>query len=237
MKKIFLVLFFTFSGVVSFAQNLAVKYLNLNKKIEGTALISPEITQWITNFANLEQDANSIQYKDEKAFFFKNHKDKFCYIRTHHFYGRHFFVKDSLHNMVWKLTEDKKEILGMLCKSARTQFRGRSYTVYYTEEIPVSDGPWKFGGLPGLILEFTSDDMVYGFKAVEIDKNTKIRPSIPDISSKKFVSWQEYVVGYKDAVDRFIAKSRAEKPAGVSMKEQTSMMEIIYPQLEKGITY
>lgn len=35
---------------------------------------------------------------------------------------------------------------------ATTIFRGRKWTVYFTEDIPLPLGPWKLGALPGLIL-------------------------------------------------------------------------------------
>jgi len=41
--------------------------------------------------------------------------------------------------------------LGYLCHKATTRFRGRDYIAWYTEEIPFPYGPFKFGGLPGLI--------------------------------------------------------------------------------------
>ena len=42
-------------------------------------------------------------------------------------------------------------ILGYPCHKATTHFRGRDYVAWYTEEIPYPYGPYKFGGLPGLI--------------------------------------------------------------------------------------
>ena len=56
----------------------------------------------------------------------------------------------------------------MKCNLATTKFRGREWKVWFTEEIPVSLGPWKLGGLPGLILKADADDDFIKFTAVSI---------------------------------------------------------------------
>lgn len=66
----------------------------------------------------------------------------------------------------WKLKDGEKKILGFVCKRAVCEFRGRNYIAWFTEEIPLSEGPWKFRGLPGLILEISDTDGVYDFKAI-----------------------------------------------------------------------
>ncbi|MCH4896235.1 GLPGLI family protein [Marinilabiliaceae bacterium JC040] len=66
----------------------------------------------------------------------------------------------------WKLKNGEKKILGFVCRRADCKFRGRNYIAWFTEEIPLSEGPWKFRGLPGLILEITDTDRVYNFKAI-----------------------------------------------------------------------
>lgn len=63
----------------------------------------------------------------------------------------------------WQLTDSVKDILGYECRQAKTSFRGREWTAYYTEEIPVMDGPWKLHGLPGLILEAHDAKSHYAF--------------------------------------------------------------------------
>jgi GLPGLI family protein len=70
----------------------------------------------------------------------------------------------------WVLTNEKKSLLGYLCKSATLTFRGRKYRAWYTEEIPKNDGPYIFHGLPGLILKITDEQGQYDFTAVGIVK-------------------------------------------------------------------
>ena len=61
----------------------------------------------------------------------------------------------------WSLLEQTDTICGYPCYTAKTTFRGRDWTVWYTHEIPFAAGPWKFNGLPGLILKVQDRDMDY----------------------------------------------------------------------------
>lgn len=63
--------------------------------------------------------------------------------------------------------------MGYECVKAYTDFHGRKWSVWFTTDIPVSNGPWKFGGLPGLILEASSDDGKYSFFANGIQQTSK----------------------------------------------------------------
>ena len=60
-----------------------------------------------------------------------------------------------------EVSKSEKKINNYLCKNAQTYFRGRVYEVWYTEELPISLGPWKFNGLPGLILSAYDKEGVY----------------------------------------------------------------------------
>ncbi len=66
----------------------------------------------------------------------------------------HFIYEDDLNMQEWNLQEDStKTILGYECQKATCKFRGREWTAWFALDIPISDGPWKFSGLPGLIME------------------------------------------------------------------------------------
>ena len=67
-------------------------------------------------------------------------------------------VKEDDFSWNWKLNNDTKKIGNFNCQKATIKFRGRNYTAWFTNEIPVRYGPWKFQGLSGLILEVYDDD-------------------------------------------------------------------------------
>lgn len=96
-----------------------------------------------------------------------------------------FLVEELIPEQQWTLTDETKEILGYKCKSAKCSFRGREYTAYYTDEIPVADGPWKFGGLPGFIMEVSDADNHYSFTCVGINSKADRPITIPEVQYNK----------------------------------------------------
>ncbi|MDR1884013.1 MAG: GLPGLI family protein, partial [Prevotella sp.] len=68
----------------------------------------------------------------------------------------------------WTITTDKKEVEGYPCILATTHFRGRDYEAWFTQDIPLPEGPWMFGGLPGLIMEIRDTQYHYVFKCIGV---------------------------------------------------------------------
>lgn len=111
-----------------------------------------------------------------------------------------FLVKDSMNIFSWSINQNKKEILGYSCQEATTYYRGRDYTAYFTTDIPFQAGPWKFYGLPGLILEVESNDGVIKLNAnrINIKKGEieEIENPFLDIDLEP-ISWDEYINEYE----------------------------------------
>ena len=77
---------------------------------------------------------------------------------------------DSLHAQTWTMGDSTREVLGYTCQQATTDFRGRRWTAWFATNIPVSDGPWKLGGLPGLILKAYDERQQHVFTAVGLER-------------------------------------------------------------------
>lgn len=107
-----------------------------------------------------------------------------------------FVVRDSFNIFNWNLKENYKTILGYKCQEVSLRHRGRDYVAYFTTEIPYKVGPWKFEGLPGVILEIKSTDGVFEIMANSIRmENKKIdlkRVKLADVA----ISWDEYLEKY-----------------------------------------
>lgn len=83
-------------------------------------------------------------------------------------YDHYTYFSDSLHLMKWELNNDKIDLNGRVGYGATTFFRGRYYVAYYDPKIPFENGPYKFGGLPGLIIKLYDKDMLWNFELTNI---------------------------------------------------------------------
>ena len=70
----------------------------------------------------------------------------------------------------WHLLDGDSIVCGYPCHKATTIFRGRTWTVWYTLDLPYSDGPWKFCGLPGLVLYAYDSEDKFRFNCIGIEK-------------------------------------------------------------------
>lgn len=93
--------------------------------------------------------------------------------------------------LVWNIEEDAKEIMGYSAQKATTHFAGRAYEAWFTLEVPISDGPYLFSGLPGLIIELYDTEDHYHFTLKTLTKLEKPRvfefPNSDEIAKKDFV--------------------------------------------------
>lgn len=73
----------------------------------------------------------------------------------------------------WELNIETTTILGYRCQKATCHWRGRDFVAWFTPDIPVKRGPWRFNGLPGLILKLYDTDHYYTFEAVNLKKTNE----------------------------------------------------------------
>lgn len=76
-----------------------------------------------------------------------------------------YYQEDRL--VKWDVTENLEQQNGYKAQKATTNFGGRVWTAWFTKDINVSDGPYKFSGLPGLIVKLEDDKGDYKFDLVK----------------------------------------------------------------------
>ena len=75
-------------------------------------------------------------------------------------------------SMQWTLESKKQTICGYQCQKATCHWRGRDYEAWFTSAIPMKSGPWKFGGLPGLIMKIYDTKHLYTWEAVSVENGS-----------------------------------------------------------------
>ena len=95
--------------------------------------------------------------------------------------SRRIFYTEAMEPQAWEILPDTSVILGYPCQRAECDWRGRHYTAWFTEEIPISDGPYKFHGLPGLILAVrdSTDEYCWELRGIEMPEKQRIYHSEP----------------------------------------------------------
>ena len=74
--------------------------------------------------------------------------------------------------MQWTLESEKQTICDYQCQRATCHWRGRDYEAWFTSAIPLKSGPWKFGGLPGLIMKIYDTKHLYTWEAVSVENGS-----------------------------------------------------------------
>jgi GLPGLI family protein len=82
------------------------------------------------------------------------------------------WYSEKISEQNWEIHDDTLTVAGYFCQKASCSFRGRNYTAWFTTDVPINNGPWKFGGLPGLILKVYDTDNYYVFECIGIENHS-----------------------------------------------------------------
>lgn len=75
---------------------------------------------------------------------------------------------------VWKISKETKTIRNWKSQKATTEYDGRRWIAWFSSEFPISEGPYKFKGLPGLVTEIYDDANNFHFSleaVMKVDKD------------------------------------------------------------------
>jgi GLPGLI family protein len=74
--------------------------------------------------------------------------------------------------MAWNILKEKQKIGEFNTQKASTEFAGRKWIAWFSTELPFQDGPYKFYGLPGLIVKLEDAAKTHQFELVGVSKYT-----------------------------------------------------------------
>ncbi|MCJ7932734.1 MAG: GLPGLI family protein [Chryseobacterium sp.] len=90
-----------------------------------------------------------------------------------------------------------EDIQGYKCKKATGKAGKRMYIAWFTYEIPINDGPYKFKGLPGLVLKVYDENKFFNFELLSI---TKIHVPI-EYKKGLLITKNQYLAKRKEYMD------------------------------------
>lgn len=151
--------------------------------------------------------------------------------------------KEPQPHIRWEKSEGTKEIVGYPCKETKTMLYGREWVAYYTEDIPLPYGPWKLGGLPGLIAEAYTTDSCYhftmtGFETIQTNKEINLPKKATKLSEYKEISKKEYLkLHYTSSINPQLLKEKrgiqSNKPDLVVYQKYQKHQKERYQYIEK----
>ena len=81
-----------------------------------------------------------------------------------------YYYEQELPAIDWQMQDADSVVCGYSCSKAVGEWRDRRWTVWYSMDIPIDDGPWKLQGLPGLILHAEDAQGDFFFTCVGIEE-------------------------------------------------------------------
>ena len=143
-----------------------------------------------------------------------------------------FVLKEKTGTIKWQLKPENRKIGGFNCQKAVGDFGGRTYTVWFSTEIPINVGPWKLDGLPGVLVAGKEDSDRVGFSLNNIQYDQD-RPDMPDLnfSVEDTITCEESFRLRKEDTKLFIKRLRSLVPREVTVGD-ADQVKYNYIQLE-----
>ncbi|MDB4064187.1 GLPGLI family protein [Flavobacteriaceae bacterium] len=150
--------------------------------------------------------------------------------------GKVFLIKDNLEAYDWKLTGEAKNIGNYTCYKAAYEkeeediqidmidgevkeekvTKKRTLVVWYTTDVPVSNGPNNYGGLPGLILEVNDGDLT--IVCSELVLNPKEAKEIKEPVKGKIVTRKKFAEISLEKTKEMMNRYRSRDGKGMEIK-------------------
>ncbi|MGD1318578.1 GLPGLI family protein [Chryseobacterium sp. 2R14A] len=139
----------------------------------------------------------------------------------------------------WKILGDKAKIGEYNAQKATTTYGGRNWVAWFTTDVPFQDGPYKFKGLPGLIVKVEDDAKNYSW---ELKGNKKIANYEPESYGEKLMKqfgqgknnlevnrdkFETMYAAYKKDPFGSIRSQMAMIPADAKMPDGTSISQMM----------
>jgi GLPGLI family protein len=127
-----------------------------------------------------------------------------------------FTYQDNWIDITWDIKDDTLKIGSFTCQKAIGTFRGRAYTAWFTEQVPLPYGPWKLFGLPGLILQAEDQKGIFKMTMTSIEYPDNCTFSITKPTAPETKTLKEYVDFRDNFGDYLFKKIQARLPRNLA---------------------
>lgn len=227
------------SIILFFSQSVKAQYYEItyDEQINNPAVvlsaesklyIDTKESYYYKQKTNFKQNATSqvLERKNSFVQVFRKNFSKKEILYSQSIGNQNFFIKESIPLQRWELLKETKKIGNYLCKKAKTIFRGREYIAWFTEELPIIGGPWKFDGLSGIILEVASTDGFFALKLRTISYKQDKLPNPPnEIKEEDAITWESYCNKYKESIKKWEKAMAAKAEPGDEIKMTINTIE------------
>jgi GLPGLI family protein len=88
-----------------------------------------------------------------------------------------YLIEEPATDIKWKITKDTASFSGINCQKATANFENKNWIAWFAPSLPFTSGPYKFNGLPGLIVEAHDEDekITYRFGGIDNAKENPVK--------------------------------------------------------------
>lgn len=130
-----------------------------------------------------------MEYNNKQLYIYKNiGKEILKYVFVPLIHSTYVIpINDEFH---WKIIEERKKIGNYNCQKAELNYGERKWIAWFTNEIPLQEGPYVFYGLPGMIVNIFDEKFNYDFSLIQVT-DFKWKELNADKFRKK-ITWEDF---------------------------------------------
>lgn len=220
-----------FENMILLIGDSVSKFQSLNSYLRDSIKTNAQFSNAFEGMTQLKSYSTKFLYK-----IFKNYPKNNMSLTDKIPPKNYFLIQQPLKLFIWNITNDTLSILGYHCQKATTHFAGRNYIAWFTTEVPVSEGPYKFNGLPGLIVKIGDSRQQYVFELTGLER---IKTQIPILfternyiktTQKKFdKAYRNFIVNLRERMARMgITLNLSDKYLKKKLSRNNNSIEIGY---------
>jgi GLPGLI family protein len=125
--------------------------------------------QWARLF-KAGASTNNFPYHRTSEYIYVNYPKKEKITVTDNVSLDRFTYEEKYESQKWEILDETKQILEYDCQKAQCRYRGRIWFAWFTNDIAIDAGPYKFSGLPGLIMELHDEKNHYNYEIIGLQQ-------------------------------------------------------------------